>query len=935
MSNYRVGGTVAHGADIAWAKAASGGPEWLSVASHCRDASAVAGRLWDVWLPERTRAIVAGSLVEPASARALVRLLAGLHDLGKISPAFAAKRRERLPDMVSAGLRVSPAAYGRGPDLPHGVAGAWCVERWLRDRGWAAAAAYAWGAVISGHHGRPPAAPLSIAPSVELIGGDAWERARVDLLEHLIDVTHAAPYLAGWGSQPLSVPAQMVVSGVVIVADWLASNSDSFPLTADGSGDAGARADTAWSTLALPPPWQPTPSDKAPPDQAPTDPNFWASRFDFGGHPPRPMQQALKRLVEELADPRLLIVEDSMGSGKTEAALAAAELLAARYGCGGVIVALPTMATSDAMFSRVLDWLRRLSPSGQGQQWSTYLAHGRARLNDEFTGLRPDSAMDAVYDDQDPCASVIAHSWLAGRRKGVLSSFVVGTIDQVLIAGLRTKFLALRHLALSGKVVVIDEVHASDEYMQVFEARVLAWLGAYGVPVVLLSATLPPQRRAALIAAYRGATAPNGRPRAGVTSEPATLPTDVAYPRITSLDGGTVRQHPVPPSRATVAVTLRTVHDEGRIAVLEEALAAGGTAAVVCNTVKRAQQVATEARAVFGDDVLLVHSRFLAADRQEKEQQVRKLLGPGDAGRPERLVLVGTQVLEQSLDIDVDVMISDLAPTDLLLQRIGRLHRHDRALRPARVATPVCHLAGVQDWTADPPTAVRGSQYVYGEALLLRTAATLRPFLQGNNSPLRLPDDISALVGRTFRPYRPDDPAWPAELRDAEAAADKKQQDRERRARDWLLRPPHTSHPTLYGAFDQGIDEEIEGRPAVRDGDPDVEVLLLPTSGHQHWLPAWIEGGAELGPAPSTRLSLAALGCVLRLPGWIGHAVEAAEASGDLSRPPAWERSPWLQGLRVLACRPDGDRLIGQLSDRHVIHYSQRDGLTVGSPETP
>ncbi len=199
----------------------------------------------------------------------------------------------------------------------------------------------------------------------------------------------------------------------------------------------------------------------------------------------------------------MMIIEAPMGEGKTEAALAVTEIFAARSGAGGCFIALPTMATGNAMFPRMLHWLKRL-PNKAGTH-SVFLAHSKAALNEEYTTLaRQDNGRitdvdrDGTEGEWQPRsdervapAQLVAHHWLRGRKKGMLSSFVTGTIDQLLFTGLKSRHLALRHLAMAGKVVVVDEAHAYDTYMNSYLDRVLSWLGAYGVPVVVLSATLP------------------------------------------------------------------------------------------------------------------------------------------------------------------------------------------------------------------------------------------------------------------------------------------------------------------------------------------------------------------------------------------------------------------------------------------------------------
>lgn len=911
-----------------WAKSPNGRQEWLSVPRHLADAAAVTGFLWDAWVPEAVRHRVALDLDEPASARQLACLLAGLHDVGKITPAFAVQAPALVPAMEAEGLVVSPNVKGRSRLLPHALSGGLALREWLTERHWSPKSANALAVVIAGHHGRPPTT-LSEGGPPELMGTGAWRDARNAAIGQVVTVVGAGPCLDAWARRPPGEAAQALLTAVVIVADWLASNVDLFPYV-DAKPEA-ARTAWAWSQLGLPTPWRPAPP------AIPASDAYWATRFALPpGANPRPVQRRACELLSTARDPRLLIVEAPMGEGKTEAALAAAEILAARSGAGGVMIALPTMATSDAMFRRVLQWLDRLPPPATGAAWSTYLAHGKSRLNDDFR-LLPHDSMRAV--GQDEGGTTIAHAWLAGRKKGVLSSFVVGTIDQVLVAALRTKHLALRHLALAGKVVILDEVHAADDYMQVFLDRALAWLGAYGVPVVLLSATLPRARRAALVDAYRSGRRPQERRRIeswrrGATPDPLAGHAPSGYPLLTLVDGDQVAHHPTSPSGRATEVTLCRIDDTAVARTLAGELRSTGTAAVICNTVGRAQQRASELRETFGNDVLLVHSRFLAADRQRLERRLRAALGPPEeAIRPVRLIVIGTQVLEQSLDIDVDLMVTDLAPVDLVLQRLGRLHRHDRPAdsRPVGLQAPRCLVSGVRDWSAATPQAVPGSIRVYGEAALLRSGAVLKRHLDGQ--PIRLPDDIAPLVDDAYAAYdeRAPDPRWPAELANAEHTAERKRQERQSRAERYRLRSPGSESQSLVGWLDNGTDEEsAQGQAAVRDGVQGIEVLLLDERAGELRLPPWMElADRPLEETVDDELARAALGCAVRLP---ERCTETA-LNADLSAPQSWSSSGWLRDALVLRAHTEAGRLFAQLG-RHWLTYDRQDGLIVTSGRT-
>ena len=215
--------------------------------------------------------------------------------------------------------------------------------------------------------------------------------------------------------------------------------------------------------------------------------------------------------------PGLIIVEAPMGEGKTEAALAMAEIIAKKNGHTGLFFALPTQATSDGIFPRVVKWLEKVSLN-EGSSKTIFLSHSRSEFNKTYAEIPLSS--NCSSEDR-----LIIHEWFYGKKKRILSDIVVGTIDQILMAGLKRKHLPMRHLGLCNKVVVIDEVHAYDAYMGNYLEKCLMWLSSFNVPVILLSATLPIARRKKLVDAYM-----NGR---GLNAKGETWETDIRYPLIT------------------------------------------------------------------------------------------------------------------------------------------------------------------------------------------------------------------------------------------------------------------------------------------------------------------------------------------------------------------------------------------------------------------
>lgn len=767
-----------------------------------------------------------------------------------------------------------------------------------------------------------------------------WKAVQYELLDRIAEACGMQHLLSGWQKVKLTQPAQVLLTGLVIVADWIASNADLFPYFPQAEQQNGPeRVAAAWRGLDLPEPWRP----HEPVDDPDT---LFASRFDLpvGAHA-RPVQVRAVELARSMTVPGLMIIEAPMGEGKTEAALAVAETFAAKSGAGGCFVALPTMATGNAMFPRMLAWLRQVT-AGQGRR-SVLLAHSKAALNEDFAelvraGRRAVREVDVDggggewsrrADRMASSADLIAHQWLRGRKKGMLSSFVVGTVDQLLFMGLKSRHLALRHLALAGKVVVIDEAHAYDTYMNSYLDRVLSWLGAYRVPVVVLSATLPAGRRRALAAAY-----------AGATDDPEAVSTH-AYPLLTAVEPrGSARTVQVSGSAQTSHVRLERLDDDlSRLCDrLAEELAEGGCALVVRNTVDRVLETAAALRERFGPEgVTVAHARFVDSDRAEKDADLLERFGPPgkSVGRPTRPhVVVASQVAEQSLDIDFDLLVTDLCPVDLLLQRLGRLHRHVRE-RPSRLRSPRCLVTGT-DWQAVPVQPVSGSRRVYRLHALLRSAAVLEPYLSGRI--LRLPEDISPLIQGAYGPDPVGPEAWREAMAQALESEELHQAEQRVKAAAFQLGEVGREGRALVGWLDAGVgdaEETRRGRAQVRDGAESLEVLVVQrrSDGMLATLPGLSKGrgGRKLPTesAPEPRLARIVAASGLRLPfhfsvpPTIDRAIQELEAVCI----PDWQTpdSPWLAGELILLldenCRA---RLAG-----YDLHYTTADGLEVARAE--
>lgn len=910
---------------------------WLPLWRHLADTADVAGQLWAHWLSPAVRRRIADELPGGDSdARTLAVWLAGVHDIGKATPAFACQAYALAERMRDRGLGYDRELIRADRRYaPHATAGHVLLANWLQEQGWTDPHAYA--VVVGGHHGAPPTdeglRDVQVRPY--LLGEQAWQQVQQELLTWMTERSGAGAQLAEWSSTSLSQPAQAALTGLVIVADWIASNEKFFPYTLN-STDA-QRLLAGWDLLDLPIPWQPT-------DPPPTVDGLFRARFELPtGAQPRPMQRTVAEVAASMPTPGMMIVEAAMGEGKTEAALAAVEILARRTGASGCYLALPTRATSDAMFGRMLSWLRRLPDAqlGRGDR-DVRLAHGKAALNPDYDQLRATSLPSGIAVDAGG-ADIGVHAWLAGPKRSLLSSFVVGTIDQLLLAALRSKHLVLRHLGLAGKVIVIDEAHAYDVYMARFLDRALEWLGAYGAPVVVLSATLPAHRRAELMAAYDSGRLgpppqPTWRDRGKPVVDPyAALRTDLRYPLVTaSRTGRGGATTSCADSGRSIDIRLRRLDDDlpSLIELLREQLADGGCALVVRNTVTRVQETAAALRAALGPEtpVSVAHSRFMAIDRAAKDRWLRDTFGPpGSGSRPHRHVVVASQVAEQSLDLDFDLLVTDLAPVDLVLQRIGRLHRHPRGDRPTRLARPSCWITGV-DWTQEPPQPVTGSRRVYQPATLLRSAAVMLPHLDG--APLRLPADIAPLTQAAYGEAAVGPQPWQPAMADAEAKQRDEIAAKEVKADGFRLAGVAERGVPLIGWLTGGVgnadDRAAQGH--VRDSDAEsLEVLLLVHTPAGLVLPPWIDGGGvpvPTGGVPRWPLPRQIARCTLPLPrsmtaaDVVDQVIDELEQRIDVS---AWQDNHWLAGELVLALDADRRATVAGFD----LHYDPDEGLRV------
>ena len=731
---------------------------------HMLDAAAMALHLWDAFLSENQRVRIAeglGLAGEWERARAVVGLCAGLHDIGKLSGfQFCSRHGSRYLSAELGGDRggMSPERFG------HDVAGMQSVRDVLEGVGFAAEgevrAARRLAEVVGGHHGRFHRAEDGVPAG--FLGGAAWARQRSAHAAVVHEVL-GAPEAPGL----FKAPAAVLVTGVVILADWLVSQEDYLrrrqqelePVLADHFQRSQQDAPRLLAGAGL--------------TRLPLQRTGFAQTYGVQGEPnplQRSVMEELRPAVGRGRHGGIFLVTAAPGDGKSETALEAERVLSEAFGTQGYAFLLPTMATSDQMHGRVARSLLRQA----GGEAGLTLVHSMAWLNSAYADEDMDAQTVLTCDEVGEGsgraeADLRPQRWLRGPKRPLLAQFAVGTIDQALMAVLPVRHNALRLLALSGKTFIVDEAHAYDPYMQVLLGRLLNWLGAYGVPVVLLSATLPASVSDRLIKEYLQGAGHRTRTLSG-----RTFP--APYPGWLYVDGDSGRATQISPARRQEQARARSmnlnvvvepvVHGSGgsfraRLAVIERLLKPvgekeGGTALVVCNTVGEAQETYLRLRERFdershneGGSVQLLHARFPGDVREARTREVTQGLGR-TGPRPLRRIVVATQVVEQSLDLDADIVISDLAPLSLLLQRAGRCWRHEHHW--ARHGYPGGR--GRPSWASGPQLVVldpitgggavpRQWGEVYSEHLL---AATSRALAAIEGGTISIPGDVQGLV---------------------------------------------------------------------------------------------------------------------------------------------------------------------------------------------
>ena len=648
-----------------WGKGSRSDDSWHPLPFHCLDVARVAVCLLDAW-PGLQKSLEKQLNLAGSQIHALVAFLVTLHDIGKFSIRFQAKRPDLLEKLQNRNHSKSRYLHANGGLVLWQERGFKEVASLglgnLTEKGWGFQIDPLVMAAI-GHHGVP-------AENFDSFIGDFNEQ---DIEAALLFLTWAGNRflsdvdLGKLAGEQACKKASWLVAGLTVFADWFASQHMEY------QGESKQTLDSYWESLGN--------KVRGLLRQKALSPIQANSTSDLSSlFPGLSTPTELQRLADSIPlgnEPQLFILESRTGSGKTEAAIRLAQRLMLADLAEGLYFALPTMATANGIFARVSAFHQNLFEGGQAG--GVMLVHSARNLNPEFVRSLQPSKEKA--DVQAPEESILSQgfAFLADSRKlAFLAQLGVGTIDQALLAVLPVKHQSLALMALSRRVLIVDEVHAYDAFTSELLKQLLAFHAALGGSAILLSATLPTGVKAALTQGFQE----------GGSGQmyPPTVLNNSAYPLLTHVcPGKPTGEFPLPPYIPHVPEkpVIIVPHSDraDMLKALVHAANEGMAVAYVRNTVDDAKEAYQSLLGIGLDPnrTHLFHARMALGDRLKRESNILEWFGKNSTPKERSgRILVATQVIEQSLDLDFDCLFTDLAPVDLLLQRAGRLHRHCR-----------------------------------------------------------------------------------------------------------------------------------------------------------------------------------------------------------------------------------------------------------------
>jgi CRISPR-associated endonuclease/helicase Cas3 len=858
-----------------WGKAGKEDGSYHLLPYHCLDVAAVAAEWWSQSSVIRQQCMYITTLSEQQT-KAWLLFFITLHDLGKFDVRFQLKSSQTALNLWSG---FALADESQCTTYYHGNYSLYWLfhdldPRFQWDDEWGDAELWdaweSWIAAVAGHHGRIPqldGTPPNCAPATL----EHDRNARLAFVDAI-----AALFLTPVGLSLEDMPPaidQGFLAGFCAVSDWLGS------MESNAAGEL--RFSYVEQSLDLSEYFA---TRRSIAKQILKESGLIQSAVSAGGmttlfprYKPRQVQTLVDRMPLQSG---LTIIEAPTGSGKTEAALAYASRLLAEGVAEGIIFALPTQATANAMFDRLLQVTTTLYHDG-----NLLLAHGKAKFNEQFMNLKAiaykRNLQDLTYETE---ASVQCSQWLSQSRKRVfLGQVGVCTIDQVLISVLPVKHNFVRSFGLAKSILIVDEVHAYDSYMYGLLESVLKKQKQVFGSAILLSATLPHYQKNNLIAAW------GGRLKENEQGEAYPLVTHMAQ-AMSSFELPNDEQRMLQQSAKSVYIDSVSSPDmQFSDATLDRVLDAanmGANVVLICNLVADAQHTAVRLRERGSTVVDLFHSRYRFCDRRDKETSVLQAYGKGEQ-RKSGGILVATQVVEQSLDLDFDWMLTQLCPMDLLFQRLGRLHRHDR-VRPQGFEEPRCSVIVPINHDYDLHKLIYGNKDAPNARVLWRTETLLQ-----QHPVLTFPDVYRPLIELVYQ-----EDAWIDEPEQVQQEYDR-----------FVACEQATRYTSLRLANSQTHFDDSDAKTATltRDGEMSLNVLPVIDTGKEK---TFLDGQ-----------------CIAALDEWL---LAEALSMNTIPVPASWQRKglPAMEeGIVWLPMEKDHEGSWKSTTGKTLLVYSLTEGL--------
>lgn len=702
-----------------WAKTTENGIPGISVYEHMINVGCVARCICELF-PELLKRF---QLTSP-----LVGAIAALHDLGKISPGFQRKCEAWLTENDLSSINRN-CCWDTSMESDHGKVSHAAIQAFLNELKIDRSTAKYISSVIGAHHGRlNPPNDRGYRPQKGVSESHShidWDNERMKNAYMVWDYFIKSNLTFEITEES---PALWWIAGLTSVADWIGSDERFFSPEHNGiSIDKVSAATNALDFIGFQ-------------NIKLVQGLSFHDLFHDANHPeiqwqPNEMQE---KVLSTVTGPGVYIIEAPMGMGKTEAALWAAYRLLVSGRATGIYFALPTQATSNRMHLRMKEYLRRISIGSS----TSRLIHSNSWLFDKKIGLCPvatcsESGREDARNGRD---------WFSSSKRALIAPFGVGTVDQALLGVVAAKHFFVRRFALAGKVVILDEVHSYDIYTGTLIDKLVTTLEGLGCTVIILSATLSGKRRGQIV----------NCPKCDSKDE------ELSYPVIT----GRVEGDPFNPvvaaasGQRTVNVDFISIDKATQEAI--DLARKGGAVIWICNTVDEAQKQYQRFIKLIQKEfpVGLLHSRFPYWRREELENLWMERFGKDGTTRCGS-ILVSTQIVEQSVDLDADLMITELAPTDMLLQRLGRLWRHERKYRPTEEAR-LCIITeskSLDEFRILKPKEIiyeLGSKaHIYEPFVLLRSLQVWQGLKE-----IAIPEQIRSLIRATYEDRDNEPESW-------------------------------------------------------------------------------------------------------------------------------------------------------------------------------